>query len=257
METPVVFNCKGQQIIGILHLPDGRTKVPGVLLLHGFTGHKAEIHRMFVKLARKLVAHGIGCLRFDFRGCGDSAGEFEEMTLRTKLCDATVALKFLARQNRINSKRLALVGFSLGGAVAAHLVAREKTHIKSLVLISPVAEGAVILDEFATPEAVASLAQTGITDYFGNLVGVQFIRQFADMKPLREIVKCQCPVLLVHGENDETVPVEHSKMYERALHGAKRMVKKTIITSADHTFNRHLWEQRVLTETVDWIGETL
>ncbi len=97
METPVVFNCKGQQIIGILHLPDGRTKVPGVLLLHGFTGHKAEIHRMLVKLARKLAAHGIGCLRFDFRGCGDSAGEFEEMTLRTKLCDATVALKFLAR----------------------------------------------------------------------------------------------------------------------------------------------------------------
>lgn len=257
METPVVFDCKGQQIVGMLHLPDGRAKVPGALLLHGFTGHKAEIHRMFVKLARKLAAHGIGSLRFDFRGCGDSAGEFEEMTLRTKLCDAGVALKFLARQKRVNTKRIAVIGLSLGGAVAAHLAGREKSQIKSLVLISPVAEGAGILDEFATPEAVASLAQTGITDYAGNLVGVQFIRQFADMKPLREVVKCQCPVLLIHGEKDEMVPVEHSEMYERALHNAKRIVKRTVIAGADHTFNRSLWEQRVLTETVDWIGETL
>ena len=257
METPVVFDCKGQQIVGMLHLPEGRTRVPGALLLHGFTGHKAEIHRMFVKLARKLSAHGIGCLRFDFRGCGDSAGEFEEMTLRTKLCDATAALKFLARQKRINPKRLALVGFSLGGAVAAHLVGRETAHIKSLALISPVADGSGILDELATPEAVASLAQTGITDYFGNLVGVQFIRQFADMKPLREVAKCKCPVLLVHGENDETVPVEQSSLYERALQGNKRLIKKVIIPGADHMFSRHLWEQRVLAETVNWIGDTL
>jgi dipeptidyl aminopeptidase/acylaminoacyl peptidase len=257
METPVVFDCKGQQIVGMLHMPEGRTRVPAALLLHGFTGHKAEIHRMFVKLARKLTEHGIACLRFDFRGCGDSAGEFEEMTLRTKLCDATAALKFLLRHKRVNPKRIALVGLSLGGAVAVHLFGREKTHIKTLVLISPVADGAVILDQFATPEAVASLAQTGIADYFGNLVGVQFIRQFADMKPLREVTKCQCPVLLLHGENDETVPVEHTNQYERALQSSKREIKKIIIPDADHTFNRHLWEQRVLLETVNWIGDTV
>ncbi|MCX7886823.1 MAG: alpha/beta fold hydrolase [Verrucomicrobiae bacterium] len=257
MEKPVLFECKGQQIVGMLHLPDGRNKVPGVLLLHGFTGHKAEIHRMFVKLSRRLMAQGIGSLRFDFRGCGDSGGEFEEMTLRTKICDAVTALKFLCRQKRVDAKRIALVGLSLGGAIAAHVVGREKTPIRSLVLISPVAEGAGILDELATPEAVASLAQTGITDYFGNLVGVQFIRQFADMKPLREVVKCQCPVLLIHGEKDETVPAGHSDLYEEALRNAGRTVKKVIVPDADHTFNRHRWEERVLSETVNWLVATL
>ncbi len=257
METPVVFECKGQQIVGMLHLPNGRGRVPGVLLLHGFTGHKAEIHRMFVKLARQLTAHGVACLRFDFRGSGDSAGEFEEMTIRSQIADALEAVKFLGRHKRVNSKRLAVVGFSMGGAIAAHLVAREKSRIKSLVLIAPVAEGAGILDELATPDAVSSLAQTGLTDYFGNLVGVQFIRQFADMKPLREVIKTRCPVLLVHGEKDETVPADHSDLYERALQSSKRVVKKIIVPDADHTFNRHLWEKRVITETVDWIGETL
>lgn len=257
METPVVFDCKGQQIVGMLHLPNGRSRVPAVLLLHGFAGHKTEIHRMFVKLARQLTAQGIACLRFDFRGSGDSAGEFEDMTIRSQIADALEAVKFLGRHKRVNSKRLAVVGFSLGGAIAAHLVGREKAGVKSLVLIAPVAEGPGILDELATPEAVASLAQTGLTDYFGNLVGVQFIRQFAEIKPLREVVKARCPVLLIHGEKDEMVPVEHGDLYERALQSPKRMVRKVIVPNADHTFNKHLWEKRVLTETVDWIGETL
>ena len=257
METPVTFECKGQQIVGMLHLPDGRARVPGVLLLHGLTGHKAEIHRMFVKLARKLTAHGFGVLRFDFRGSGDSAGEFEEITISSQVCDAAAAIKFFGRQKRINPKRLALVGFSLGGAIAAQLVAREPSRVQSLVLLSPVAEGGGILDELATPEAVASLAQTGITDYFGNLVGVQFIRQFADMKPVRDLARWRGPVLLLHGDKDETVPVEHSEMYERALRAPKRIFKKIILPGADHTFTRHVWEQRILNETVDWIGDTL
>jgi dipeptidyl aminopeptidase/acylaminoacyl peptidase len=120
-----------------------------------------------------------------------------------------------------------------------------------------VAEGEGILDELSTPDAVSSLAETGITDHDGNLVGVAFIRQFAEMKPLREVVKCQCPVLLIHGSKDQTVPAHHTDMYEHALQTHKRVVKKVIIPGADHTFNKHIWESRVITETVDWLGETM
>lgn len=257
METPVVFECKGQQIVGMLHVPSGRARCPAALLLHGFTGTKTEIHRMFVKLSRRLAEHGIASLRFDFRGSGDSAGEFEELTIRSQILDSLEALKFLSRQEPINPRRIALVGMSLGGAIAAHVVAREPKKIKSLVLWAPVAEGAGILDDLSTPDAVASLAQTGITDYEANLVGVQFIRQFAEMKPLREVVKATCPVLIIHGSRDLTVPSEHADMYERALTTPKRQVKKIVIAGADHTFNKHLWESRVITETVDWLGETL
>jgi len=257
METPVTFECRGQQIVGMLHLPEGRGRFPTALLLHGFTGTKCESHRMFVKLARALAEHGIATLRFDFRGSGDSAGDFEDMTIRSEVTDSLEAIRFLARDKRVNSRGLALIGFSMGGAVGAHVMAREKHRIKSAVLIAPVAEGAGILDELSTPEAVSSLAETGITDHEGNLVGMTFIRQFAEMKPLREVVKCPCPVLLVHGGRDETVPVHHTDLYERTLQAHKRVVKKVIIYGSDHTFNRHVWESRVITETVDWLGETM
>jgi len=257
MEAPVVFESKGQQIVGMLHVPEGRGRFPAVLLLHGFTGTKVEPHRMFVKISRTLAEHGIASLRFDFRGSGDSAGDFEDMTIRSEVTDSLEAIKFLARHKRVNSRRLALIGFSMGGAVGSHVVAREKHRIKSSVLIAPVAEGGGILDDLSTPDAVSSLAETGITDHEGDLVGVAFIRQFAEMKPLREVVKCHCPVLLIHGSKDQTVPVHHTDLYEHALQQHKRVVKKVIVPGADHTFNKHIWEFRVITEIVDWLGETM
>ncbi|HTS19361.1 MAG TPA: alpha/beta fold hydrolase [Verrucomicrobiae bacterium] len=257
METPIVFESKGQQIVGMLHLPEGNGRFPAALLLHGFTGTRVEPHRMFVKISRALAEHGIASVRFDFRGSGDSAGDFEDMTIRSEVGDALEAIRFLARHKRVNSRRLALIGMSMGGAIAAHVVAREKHRIKSLVLLAPVAEGEGILDQLSTPEAVSSLAETGITDYDGDVVGVAFIRQFADMKPLREVIKCQCPALLIHGAKDQTVPPQHTEMYEHALQTHKRVVKKVVIPGADHTFNKHIWESRVITETVDWLGETM
>jgi dipeptidyl aminopeptidase/acylaminoacyl peptidase len=257
METPVVFDCKGQQIVGMLHLPEGRSRFPAALMLHGFTGNKSEAHQMYVKLSRALASHGIASLRFDFRGCGDSGGSFEDLSIRSEVVDAVEAVRFLARHRHVNSRRLALVGLSMGGAVASYLVGRERTRFKTMALWAPVADGTGILDGFSTPEAVAALAETGITDHGANLVGVQFIRQFAEMKPLREIVKSRCPVLLVHGSRDEVVPAHNSDQYEKALLTHKRLVKKVIIAGADHTFNRHVWEQRAITETVDWLSETL
>jgi uncharacterized protein len=257
METPVVFECKGQQIVGMMHVPEGKGRFPAALLLHGFTGMKSEAHRMFVKLSRQLAAQGIASLRFDFRGSGDSAGEFEQMTIKSEITDALEALKFLSRHKRVNSKRIGLVGMSLGGAIASHVVGKESKRIKSLVLWAPVAEGAKVLDGLSTPEAVSSLVQTGITDHGGNLVSMQFIRQFGEMKPLREVAKAKCPVLIVHGAKDETVPPQHSDLYERALLSPKRPVKKIVISGADHVFGGGLWEQRLIAETVNWLGETL
>lgn len=242
----------------MLHLPDDqRGRFPAVLMLHGFTGTKVEQHRLFVKLSRALAAKGIASLRFDFRGSGDSAGDFEDLTIRSEVVDALEALKFLGHHKRINSRRLALLGFSMGGVVASYVVGRERRQFRTLVLWAPVAEGAGILDNLSTPDAVASLAQTGITDYEGNLVCIAFVRQFAEMKPLREVAKCQCPTLIIHGSRDETVPPHHADLYEKALFTPERAVKKIIVPGADHTFNKHIWEQRVLTDTVAWLTATV
>jgi dipeptidyl aminopeptidase/acylaminoacyl peptidase len=257
METPITFDCKGQQLVGMMHLPEGRAKCPAVLMLHGFTADKTEAHRMFVKLGRALCAQGIVSLRFDFRGSGDSEGEFENMTLRSELADAQEALRVLVKHKRVNNRRIAVVGMSMGAMIASMLVARERDRIKSMALWAPVAEGEAILNQLSTPDAVTSLAQTGVTDYEGYMVGMPFIRQFAEAKPLRDVVKAKCPVLIAHGEKDQTVPVQHATLYEEALQSPKRQVRKLIIPGADHAFSRHAWETRLILETITWLAETL
>ena len=166
------------------------------------------------------------------------------MTIKSELADASEALRFLLRHKNINSRRLGLLGLSMGAAVASYLAGREHSRFKSISLWAPVAEGTGILDQLSTPDAVSALAETGITDHGGNLVGVSFIRQFAEMKPVRELMKSKCPVLLIHGTKDETVPAHHSDLYEKALVSHKRVVKNFIIPGADHTFNKHIWERR-------------
>jgi alpha/beta superfamily hydrolase len=96
----------GKRMAGVLHLPAGRGRAPAVLMLHGFTGHKVETHRLFVRTARQLAASGLIVLRFDFRGSGDSEGEFEEMTIRGEVEDALNALAFLREQRRVDTIRI-------------------------------------------------------------------------------------------------------------------------------------------------------
>lgn len=150
-ETPVVFVRDSLQLVGMLHLPAERTEpVPAVLMLHGFTGNKAETHFFYTRLARQLATQGIAALRFDFAGSGDSQGEFADMTILTELADARAALDFLRHRPEVDANNIGLLGFSLGGCVAV-LLASEKPALKTVVLWVPVAE----------PEATfANISQT-------------------------------------------------------------------------------------------------
>lgn len=73
-EVPFVFPCEGEDLLGILHLPDSPGPT-GVLVAVGGPQYRVGSHRQFVLLARDLAAAGIPALRFDYRGMGDSSGD--------------------------------------------------------------------------------------------------------------------------------------------------------------------------------------
>lgn len=73
-ERAVVFDCSGEQCLGILHAPASPTSSTGVLIVVGGPQYRVGSHRQFVHLARELASHGYACFRFDYRGMGDSAG---------------------------------------------------------------------------------------------------------------------------------------------------------------------------------------
>ena len=122
----------GQKVIGTLNTPDGVSKPPVVLLLHGFTGSRNELEipavkeGIFSRAAKAWADKGMASLRIDFRGNGQSEGEFEDMTMEGLMADAEAALDYLAASPDVDKDRMAIVGWSMGGAVAASVAGRTE-----------------------------------------------------------------------------------------------------------------------------------
>lgn len=74
-ETAFTFPCGEADLVGVLHVPEGRPR-GGVVIVVGGPQYRAGAHRQYVLLARRLAQEGVAVLRFDLRGMGDSGGEF-------------------------------------------------------------------------------------------------------------------------------------------------------------------------------------
>jgi uncharacterized protein len=158
-----------------------------VLLCHGNAGNVGDR----AAHATLLAAAGLDVLLFDYRGYGRSAGRPNEAgTYR----DARVARAALLREAGVNPERVFYLGESLGGAVALELA-----------LEHPPA-GLVLQSAFTSVRDMARLHYPIIPRAL-----------VPDAYPsLRLIRRLRAPLLVIHGQRDEIVPVEHG----RALYAA-------------------------------------
>ena len=142
-ETIVTLETDLGRIDATLHTPTG-DPAPVVLLLHGFTGSRDELpipsvdEGVFTRTARLLGEAGYASLRIDFRGSGTSGGDWADTTFSGQIADAVAAIDWLQDQESVDGDRLAVLGWSQGGLVAAHAAAQAADHVDSLILWNPV-----------------------------------------------------------------------------------------------------------------------
>lgn len=75
-EVPIVFDCMGAPLVGIVHLPE-QPGTRGVLsIVAGGPQYRAGCCRQLVQMARALAHEGTPVMRFDYRGMGDGAGQY-------------------------------------------------------------------------------------------------------------------------------------------------------------------------------------
>ena len=256
-EKPITFKVGGEQVVGMLHLPAMRKgKCAAVACFHGFTGSKTESHRLFVKMARMLAAAGTACLRIDFRGSGDSQGDFSQMTIAREVEDARAALKFLRALPGIDTKRIGILGMSMGGMVSAYVLGSDK-QIRTAVLWAPVGNPQRLVGSRLNEKTLTQLATMGIADVDGWAVGQAFVDEMLRLDPLAHVVRVKGPVLIIHGDNDLAVPSSETQAYVDALKRAGKKVQYHIVHGADHTFNSLAWETETLAMTFEWFRTML
>jgi fermentation-respiration switch protein FrsA (DUF1100 family) len=173
-----------------------------VLFFHGNAGNIS--HRLEHALA--LTAAGLDLLLVDYRGYGRSTGRPSEEGLHR---DARASLAALRAGAQADPARVVYMGESLGGAVALRLALQEPP--LALVLQS----------------TFTSLRDVGRRHYPAALAALA-----ADAYPnLERIGRLRAPVLIVHGEEDAIVPVDHA----RALFGAALEPRRLeIVRGAGH-----------------------
>lgn len=253
----ITLENEDQKIFGIFHQPLSKGKVPAVLICPGFGGNKCGKHRVFVSLAKELARNGIAVLRFDYRGAGDSEGEFDDITLDSKVSDTLKCLDFLEKHPSIDPTRIGILGRSLGGAIAV-VAARKSKNIKSLVLWAPVFSSEpwkkmweafkINPQQFSKKDILVSVP---------NMPNLRFLEQFFKMDMTSELDSLKnIPLLHIHGDKDAIVKVEHSEAYKKARESSEK-TKFIQLHNSDHDFSDSTDQKIAVTETCQWYQNTL
>lgn len=240
-ERPVTFQVDGLTLHG--NLATSREKSPCVVLCHGLEGHKdSEKWRM---LSQRLINAGFATLRFNFRGCGEdeelSDGIFEESTLSARVRDLKAAMDFLKSCN-VDYDRIGAVGSSLGGAV---VISADDPRLQTLVLLATPAS--MKMNNSGSAREVVELAS-------GRRLDGRFFEDASKYNMPSILARQLRPTLIIHGSNDDVVPVKHALQLHECVDAPKKLC---IISDADHSFHEPTHLNQAITNILDWMKEHL
>jgi pimeloyl-ACP methyl ester carboxylesterase len=134
-ELPFFFGTRGE-LFGIYH-PAPRSMGKAVLLCAPLGQDYIRCHRLYRQLASTLAAEGMPVLRFDYYGCGDSAGASSEVDWDRCLQDTATAAHELRARAGID--HVVAFGARLGGSVA--LAAAQAARLDDVMVWDPVLHG--------------------------------------------------------------------------------------------------------------------
>lgn len=214
-----------------LWMPDGADPPPGgVTILHG-AGSCKENHHDF---ARACVASGLAAIAFDMRGHGASPGRMDDRVL-DDVADIVALLRM--RSGRPDFP-VALRGSSMGGYLA--IIAAGRVSPQAVVAICP-----------ASAEGLRRSLVSGSLNFEADRPGLEQFLSAHELDPAVEALNA--PLLLIHAEGDEVVPVEHSReLADRVRAPGSRLI---VVPGGHHRSVQHDPELRAV--SLRWIEQAL
>lgn len=221
-----------------------------VLVHGGPEGNKDGPNDLFKNLAHSLGVAGIDTVRFDFRGQGESEGDYIDMTMAEQRRDFSAVL--VAAANR-GYTTIAAVGESFG---ATCVLGSYQRQFKSLVLLWP---AIYLLDKCFRPflegEYQKQLARQGYIQVGKDRIGRSFLEELVQVDNLEDKLRqVNVPTLLIHGNQDTEVPFTQSVKANEILPSPKKLI---IVPGGDHCLRRPAEQNIVINEVVTWLSSYL
>jgi len=285
IEEPIIFDCGGSRLLGILHRPE-TPRHRAVLIVVGGPQYRVGSHRQFLHLARDLAADGTPVLRFDYRGMGDSDGS--AVSFEDTESDIRAAIDLLC--DRVPELTDVVIWGLCDAVSAALFYAYRDARVTGLVLANPW----VRTDE--------SIARTYMQHYYRSRVlspdlwkrlltgKVEVFSRVAEFWQTLRAAR----VSAGEAKNEPASPVERQpdqqvSYTERMLQGFERFtgrvlliisgddlvaaefndhvaastawqaalnrsgVQRRALAEANHTFSRQAWRNQVTDWTNEWL----
>ncbi len=212
----------------------------------GYRGSKSEL----IGIATALWRAGFNVLLFDYQGHGADRGAPVTLGYRERR-DYFGALDYV--YTRVPDPEIGVIGYSMGASIAIMGSAR-RPDVRAVVADSPFATHAGVVSHNITRiiringRPIAALA-----DYFlARIAGYRH----RDVEPVREVAAlAPRPLLIIHGSDDQTIPVSHAQEVYQAAGEPKEL---WIGEGADHCgtyfLNRRIYTRRVIDFFDRWLG---
>ena len=242
------FSCErdGLAIKGTVFLPKGKPDCPIAVISHGFMANQmfSQIH------AQNLAKMGYAAFCFDFCGgtlVGSSDGDSTDMSVLTETEDLKAVIEFAKEQSYTDENELVLLGCSQGGFVSAIVAAEMKEEVDALILLYP---ALCIPDDARSGEMMfAKFDPQNVPETFwcGPMkLGRRYVTDVIEMDPYEIINQYTGKVLIIHGNQDETVDISYALRAVETYSQAGADVEMKIIDEGGHMFFRPIHAYKAL-----------
>ena len=238
-------------------------RLPAVVLLAGAAANDRDGLLagvpMLGQLAGSLADAGVLAVRFDKRGWGQSGGRAESASLGDYAEDALAVVRWLSNRRDVDRDRIALVGHNEGAWTALLAASRERRIATVVAIAAPSGTGAErvleqqrhVLERMNAPpaERVAKIElqeriNAAVTSGRGwdavpadmrKAADTPWFQSFLTFNPARIVEDVRQPLLFVHGELDDEVPVLHvDRLGDLARKGRSRSVAVVTVRGVNH-----------------------
>jgi exosortase A-associated hydrolase 1 len=275
-EEPLVFECAGEALVGILSLPATHVRTAVVIVVGG-PQYRAGSHRQFTLLARALADAGIPAMRFDHRGIGDSAGRqrpFDSI-------DADIGSAIDALVERLPSlERLVLFGLCDGASAALlYWHGIRDARVRGLCLVNPWVRDEtsqarttvkhyyarrLLEREFWAKLFRGQLGTAAIGELLHHIARMRVRRANHDARTFQARMasawrEFDGSLLLLLSGNDYTAKefLEQTRGDARWAGALRHLrLERHDIEEADHTFSHLACREKMHALTLDWIERT-
>jgi pimeloyl-ACP methyl ester carboxylesterase len=206
-----------------------KNNLPCVVFLHGLMSNISATKSVY--LQDYCISKDISFLAFDNFGCGNSSGVFQEQTMGIWIDAASKIIQALTQNNAI------LAGSSAGAWAALELAMTIPNIAKALICIAPAPDFTEDMWRSLSPDEQQHLRSKGQIDIEGYPMTYRFIKEARQHLLFdKPHINIDCPVHLIHGICDATVPYAVSMKLCDKISASSVSVK--LIKDGDHRLSR-------------------